>query len=486
MNAQITVVSLGPGSPEWMTLQTADALQSARKLVLRTSRHPAVQYLKEKGIAFTSLDALYDRYEDFDELHRAMADTLWKAAMDGPVTYAVMDSSNDASVAALQHSAPQGAVLRCLPGLSRADCCLAAAPGLAAQGARIVPAICCESAGHHPGLPLLVTEIDNAALAGDVKLWLTDLYDDEMEVTFFPSTVDAPREAVRIPLWALDRQGAYDHTVAVLVPASPISERKRFCFDDLLRVMDMLRGEDGCPWDRAQTHESLRPYLLEEAWETAAAIDEGDADHLADELGDVLLQVVFHAHVGKCHGTFTISDVTTAICHKMIYRHAHIFGSAHCENAEEVSQNWEKLKKAEKGLRSQTDVMRDVPAALPSLMRACKVQKKAAQVGFDWDDAHGALPKVHEEADEVLAELDAGRDPGEELGDLLFACVNAARLCGKDPEQTLHQATEKFIRRFAAMEKRIISDGKSLEALTLAEMDVYWNQVKQAAHNGQA
>ena len=191
----------------------------------------------------------------------------------------------------------------------------------------------------------------------------------------------------------------------------------------------------------------------------------------------------FHADIAQEVGEFSINDVTTAIVRKLIYRHAHIFGSVRCDTAEEVSESWEKLKKAEKGLTSQASVLADVSQGLPALMRAAKVQKKAAQVGFDWDDPLGALPKIHEEADEVRAELEEGRDPGEELGDLLFSCVNVARLAGQEPELLLKAATEKFIRRFTEMEKLIISDEKSLEGLTLAEMDVYWNRVKSAQHN---
>ncbi len=478
MKPHITVVSLGPGDPQLMTLQTAELLKSARRVTLRTALHPTVPWLEAQGIAFDTLDALYDAYEDFDDMHHAMAAKLWKAAADGPLVYAVADAANDGSVTALADTKPENAQLDCLPGVSRADACLAQLGGQA-SGIRILPAMQCAGAAHHPGMPLLITELDNAALAGDVKLWLGDLYDDEMEIVFFPSTVKSRRQPLRIPLLEMDRQRTYDHTVCVYLPALDLQGRSRYCFDDLLQVMEILRGENGCPWDRAQTHESLRKYLIEEAWETAAAIDEGDPEHIADELGDVLLQVVFHAHVAKSHGTFAIGDVTTAICKKMIYRHAHIFGSLHCENADDVSQSWEKLKKQERSLSTQADLMKDVPAGIPALMRAAKVQKKAAQVGFDWTRAQDALSKVHEEAEEALAEMEASRDPGEELGDLFFSVVNVARLCSKDPEALLMQATEKFIRRFESMENLIISDGKSLEHLTMTEMDVYWNQVKK-------
>ena len=485
MKPVITVVSLGPGDPGLLTLQTADALRNAKQLILRTEQHGVAQWLKEQNIPYITMDALYDEYWDFDELHAAIAKKLWCTAQTSPVTYAVMDATTDGSVAALAASMPAEGKLVRMAGLSLADAYLSALPEgqVQASGIRVIPAMDCERSQLDPSTPLLITEIDSPVLAGMVKLWLTDLYDDEMTVTLFPSSVKSHRKPVQLPLMELDRQRTYDHTVAVYLPAVPLRLRKRFCFADLVEILDILCGENGCPWDREQTHESLRKYLIEEAYETVGAIDEGDIDHLADELGDVLLQVVFHANVGKSHGDFTISDVTTNICRKMIYRHAHIFGTDDCKTADEVSTNWEKLKKAEKGLTTQASVLADVSKGLPALMRAHKVQKKAANVGFDWDTALEALPKVHEEADEVKAELDASRDPAEELGDLLFSCVNVTRLCGLDAEELLKNATEKFISRFTAMENLINSAGKSLEGLTLREMDVYWNQVKSAQKN---
>jgi tetrapyrrole methylase family protein / MazG family protein len=484
MKANISVVTLGPGDPSLMTLQTAELLQNAQHLVLRTERHGVSAWLKEKQIGYETLDSFYDQYEDFSEMHDAMARKLWDMAASAPLTYAVMDASTDGSVTALAHTKPEDAVLTCYAGLSTADACLSAVPAeKRGDGVRILSATDCVHAAPDPRTPLMITEINDRILAGEVKLWLDDLYADEMEIVFFAPTEKALRKAKVIPLEELDRQKKYDHTCCVYVPAAPFRSRQRFCFEDLKEIMGILRGEDGCPWDCAQTHETLRPYLIEEAWEAVGAIDEQDSDHLADELGDVLLQVVFHASIGESHGTFSLSDITTDICRKMIYRHAHIFGDAHCRTPGEVSANWEELKKAEKGLNTQADVLRDVSIALPSLMHAAKVQKKAAQVGFDWDTPEEALPKVHEEAEEVLEELKNGRDPGEELGDLLFSCVNVARLSGKEPELLLRSATKKFITRFDAMEKLIISDGKALKHLTLDEMDVYWKRVKSAQNS---
>lgn len=485
MKPTITVVPLGPGDPGLLTLETAEALRGAKRLILRTGQHPVADWLTAQSIAYETLDSLYDDCWDFDELNDAIARKLWQEAAAQPLVYAVMDMTADASIGALEAFKPADGTLLRLPGVSRADACMSAIPAaqLTAQGLRVLPAIACANAAPDPSMPLLIVEIDHPALAGDVKLWLAELYDEEMEVVFFPSSVKASHKPKRLPLMEVDRQKHYDHTVCLYIPPAPLERRQRYCFADLLAIMDILRGEKGCPWDREQTHQSLRKYLIEEAYEAVAAIDEDDPDHLADELGDVLLQIVFHAHVARSHGTFAIGDVTTAICRKMIYRHAHIFGADHCATAEAVSANWEKLKKAEKHLTTQASVLADVSKGLPALMRAAKIQKKAAQVGFDWDTAEDALPKIHEEAEEVLAELQARRDPGGELGDLLFSCVNVARLCGQDPEEILHRASEKFIQRFEAMENLIISAGKSLEDLTLDEMDVYWNQVKVAQNS---
>ena len=483
MKPVITVVSLGPGDPKLLTVQTVDAMHKSRCLILRTARHRTADWLQEEGVSFTDFDALYDQYEDFDVLHAEMARLLWTEAEKANVTFAVIDAQTDGAVRALRTSRPPEGKVVILPGVTMADSCLALLPEEFEQtgSVRILPAIDAVTAAPDPATPLLVTEVFDRVLASELKLRLSDLYGDEAPIVFFPSSAKINRKPIALPLMEMDRQRTYDHTVCLYVPALGLKQRERYCFDDLLQVMHTLRQQ--CPWDGEQTHESLRKYMIEEAYEAVGAIDEDDMDHLADELGDVLLQIAFHSDIAQEVGEFTISDVTTNIVRKMIYRHAHIFGNVHCNTAEEVTQSWEQLKKAEKGLTTQASVLADVSQGLPALMRASKVQKKAAQVGFDWDDALGALPKVHEEADEVLAELESGRDPSEELGDLLFSCVNVARLAGQEPELLLKAATEKFIRRFTAMENLIISDEKSLEGLTLAEMDVYWCRVKNMLKN---
>jgi len=471
---KITVVSLGPGSREYLTLGAMDALKAAEKIILRTQvACGAADWLRENGLSFETLDFLHEQCEDFDELTAAAVEYLLRSAQERDICYAVFDAAADETVRALA----QRAELTRIAGVPLSAPLLAAAPiqdRIEIQTASRLQVTSLQN-------PLLILECSSRMLVGQCKLQLLQWYDADQPALFFPPGQAASRTYEEIPLCEIDRRKKYDHTCAVLLPPVDLVARRQFDFYDLVRVMDILRGENGCPWDKEQDHHTLRKYLVEEAYETGAAIDEEDWDHVADELGDVLLQVVFQAKIGSQLGTFALSDVTTHICRKMIRRHRHIFGTDRCDTAEDVLKNWEEIKNRERGFTTHAQVLRGVSPGLPPLMRAGKVQKKARDAGFDWNDPRDALKKVHEEAEEVLSELD-GKDADRlemEMGDLFFACVNAARLAGVDPEAALQKATEKFISRFCAMEKAILQDGKRLEGLTLSEMDVYWESSKQ-------
>ena len=259
--------------------------------------------------------------------------------------------------------------------------------------------------------------------------------------------------------------------------------REKYSFEDFMGIIAQLRSATGCPWDKVQTHESLREAMLEEAYEVVEAIDRKDSKNLCEELGDVLLQVVFHADIEKDRGTFDMGDVIDGISRKMIYRHPHIFGTGHADTADEVLVNWEKLKKKEKKQRTQTEVLQSVPDALPALTKAGKVQKKAADVGFDFPEMADAMGKVYEECQE-LQEAIKGENGNieEELGDLLFSLVNIARFLKINPEFALTKATKKFINRFEYVEKSALSEGKNLSDMTLEELDLLWEKAKN--HTG--
>lgn len=247
--------------------------------------------------------------------------------------------------------------------------------------------------------------------------------------------------------------------------------------DQLLDIMAKLRGPGGCPWDHEQTHASLRAGLIEEAYEVAAAIDAGDDANLREELGDLLLQVVFHAQIGRDEGRFDFDAVAREVATKLVRRHPHVFGDDRCADAAEVLRKWDDIKRAEKGA-APASVLDGLPKGLPALMRAQKVQKKAARVGFDWDDAAPVFAKVREELAEVEATVGDPAKLEEELGDVLFSVVNLARKLKVDAEPALHRATEKFSARFRAVEALARERGLVLDGMTLAELDLLWDEVK--------
>ena len=437
----LTVVPLGVAGPEYLTEEAKHILLSARCIVLRTSRLPSISWFQENGLTWESLDDFYDRFEDFDEMHAAMAVKLWKKASEsGPCVYCVADPRSDISVRELIRTKPQNAGLCIVPGVSFFDLYSSVCPDIILEDAiTILPAASAVSTVYDSALPYLITEIDNAICAGEIKLWLENQYDDEAEIVFI-SFEDRISKVKRIPFWEMDRQKHYDHTTALYIPPQKGIQKSHYSFSDLNMLMDRLRAIDGCPWDREQTHKTLKTYMLEETWEVLEAIDREDPDHLADELGDLLFQIVFHASIGKSFDEFTVQDVVDHICKKMIFRHSHVFGSDHCENAEEVSQNWEKRKRDESGITSLSDSVRTVSEALPSLTYATKVLKKAKQ--FPW---------WSQESKDILEKLFS--DTGNE-SELLMKAVLSCFEKHIDPEILLHETVKALSNTLINHEQR--------------------------------
>ena len=252
--------------------------------------------------------------------------------------------------------------------------------------------------------------------------------------------------------------------------------------DKLVKIMAKLRGPGGCPWDHKQTSSSLKPYVIEEAYEVVEAIDSGDPSLICEELGDLLLQVVFHCQIADEDGVFDFNDVVEAISAKLVRRHPHVFGDVRADDAGTVLRNWERIKQREKGSPSGelASILDEVPQYLPALMQAAKIQDKASRVGFDWECAEDASAKVWEEADELKEAMASGEKEriGEELGDLLFAVVNVARLLDIDPEEALRRTNSKFASRFKFIEYRADESGVALEEMTFDEMDAIWDEAK--------
>ena len=256
--------------------------------------------------------------------------------------------------------------------------------------------------------------------------------------------------------------------------------KPQYGYEDLLEIIRLLRSEDGCPWDKAQTHQSIRRGLLEEAYEAAEAIDNDDPVLLREELGDVLMQVVFHADIESDAGRFTIDDVCDGVVKKLLFRHPHVFGSQREDSPESVLVSWDKLKRQEKGQKTVADSMDSVARSLPGLWRAEKLQNKAASAGFEWPDVQGALDKLEEEVAELRRAVEEDGDVPEELGDVLFAAVKVGRFCACDPEDAVNGTCEKFIRRFRAVENGAAAQGREVSQLSLEEMTALWDEAKRS------
>ena len=437
----ITVTALGPDSGELLTLGALAQMRRADALVLRTARHGAAAVLEGEGIAFSTLDPLYEACEDFDELcaHAAQA-LVRKARSVQALCYAVSDPVSDATVRALAQALPEDVGLRVTGGVTLAGCaaCAVIPFGVDTENLRAVTALSTQTLRVQADCPQVITELDNRYLASDVKLWLCDLFDDEMTVYFLENAAEPGAAARPIPLCELDRQPRYDHRTAVLVPRVSVYERSRATYEDFVEVIARLRAPGGCPWDRAQTHHTLRQYMIEEACEAAEAMDGEDPMKIADELGDVLLQVVLNSCIGAEHRAFTDRDVTSMAARKMITRHEHVFGRAQAEDAQAVVSVWERAKKRERGEQTALERMQEVPASLPALMRAQKVIRRQQQ-------AQGGAPDAARARRDALAAVQALAREGageKELGAALEMLCALAQAMDLDAEIALRSATK--------------------------------------------
>ena len=288
-----------------------------------------------------------------------------------------------------------------------------------------------------------------------------------------------------VPLYELDRLEGYGNLSLIYIPANREGDILKRTFSRLHEIVGILRSPEGCPWDQEQTHESLRKNLIEETYEVLETIDEDDPEHMREELGDLLLQIMLHSQMEEELGTFDVFDVIQGLNDKLIFRHPHVFGDTNAGNAEEALQNWEGMKaeeKRRKGVKPETQsALSGIPRDLPALMKAYKLQKKASKVGFDWDNITDVIAKIREEIDELQEAIDAGAPAEEqisELGDLLFAATNAARFINADPEEALTRTNLKFVKRFEYIEQSLKDKGRSLEESNLEEMEALWQEAK--------
>jgi tetrapyrrole methylase family protein/MazG family protein len=481
---ELKIIGLGSGDYKQLTLSAVEQLKSADILILRTEKHPTVDYIKSLGISFTTCDDIYDSSETFEATYSQISQRVLDNCEEGKVlVYAVPGHPlvAEKSVELILDMPKDSIDIEIVPAVSFIDSIFTALHIDPAYGLKIIDGLSLDTQKPDFHCGNIITQVYSRFVASEIKLKLMELYKDDTEIYIIKAAGVKDLERIeKLPLYELDRIDWIDYLTSVYIP--PVGEDAKFkTMDELVALMSKLRAEGGCPWDREQTRESLKPYLLEETYEVLDAIEKDDIDLLVEELGDLLLQVVFHAQIAKEDGEFDINDIVTGIVGKLVQRHPHVFGDVVATTESGALESWEASKRKLKGITTYTQTLLDIPEVLPNLMRSYKVQQKAALAGFDWDDIKYAIAKVHEELEEVKEVYNTGNKQiiEEEIGDLLFSVVNVARFLNIQPELALRGTIDKFISRFKFIEETALQNGKKIDKMTLQEMDKLWDLAKK-------
>ncbi len=498
--AAITILGLGPGSFQDLTQQAYTLLQEAatqgQSVYFRTLVHPTVEPLKKAlpSLAITSFDQFYDESDDWQSLYQQITDTICQQAEQQPLIYAVPGHPliGESSVQLILNQARQHKLTtRIVAGLSFLEpvCTLLELDPFDA-GTQIIDATALaalrpdEIGGKIiPTVPLLVAQVYNRRLASAVKLSLSEHYPDEWPIKLVRAAgVDSDESVIEMPLYALDHNTFANHLTTLYVP--PVNPLTALKLPETQRyIIERLRREpDGCPWDRKQTHDTLRRYLIEETYEVVEALDEHNMEKLAEELGDILLQVYLHAELARQDADFTINDVYEHINAKLIRRHPHVFGTTEVSGAEQVVQNWDAIKKQERAQAGkdvqQESILDGIPPALPALMMSQEYEKRVVKVGFAFPSMAEVYEKLAEELQE-LQEAQTAENRFEELGDLLFMAVEIGHALNIDAEDALRASNQKFRHRFQIMETIARAEGRSPSSLSSSEWGALWQRAKQ-------
>lgn len=456
----MTILGLGPGPAALLTQQAAAVLQNAPEVYLRTSIHPTVAGLPEH-LQVRSFDRLYQQLPTFEAVYTAIVDEVWRLAQrpEG-VVYAVPGHPlvAEATVQALLARAKaEGREATVVPGLSFIEPALTALGidpfGAESSGLQLVDAL---SPSIDPGRPALVGQLYSRDVASQLKLELLELYPAEHPVSVVIAAGCPDQRVLALPLYQLDREPALDHLTCLYVPALTLAENMA-SFGGLLDIVAKLRAPDGCPWDREQTHQSLKPYLIEEAYEALEALEQDDPDSLQEELGDLLLNILLHCQIASENGDFSARDAIRGIAEKLIRRHPHVFGEVQVASAAEVVQNWEAIKSKERAER--TSVLKSLPKSLPALAYTRSLQERLSQLDLPMEEGLAAS---------ALA---------TDLGRRLFSLAVQAAGAGDNPEEVLRHANTSFRQAFERLEALAWERGATVQDLPLAERAALWQQV---------
>lgn len=480
--ASITLLGLGPGGEDLLTRQAWQVLENCTELYLRTSLHPVVDRLPGK-IVFHSFDSLYEQGESFELVYRQIVDqVLALGRRPQGVVYAVPGHPFIAEATApeiFRRAQAEGISVRVVEGLSFIE------PLCTALGVDVFPHTALVDAlelvaAHVPPFPTsspaIIAQLYSTAVASDVKLTLNAVYPDAHPVRLVHAAGTAHQVIEDLALYEIDRSQQIGLLTALYVPPLGVSSS----FEAFQEVIAHLRAPDGCPWDREQTHQSMRTSLLEETYEVLAALDADDPEKISEELGDLLLHIVMQSQIAAEYGEFTMADVLRGIHTKIVHRHPHVFDKQEQQDVQWVLMNWERLKAKEREAngKSETGLLDGVSLALPALAQAQQYQARAGRVGFEWPDIQAVLDKLTEE----LAELQAASNSDErlfEMGDVFFAAVNLARWYKVDAESALREANIRFRTRFGYIEAVARQQGRAVSDLSIGEMLDLWGQAKE-------
>lgn len=484
----IHVIGLGAGDLDQLPLGVYKKLKQAERLYVRTADHPVLEELAQEGLVFISFDGIYEKHGEFAPVYQEIADTLLLLSQEGPVVYAVPGHPLVAEQT-VQHlieaEKTGGCHLLIEGGNSFLDAVFGALRIDPIDGFQLVDGTTMKSDLLNMTQHVLIAQVYDTFSASEAKLTLLEKYPDDYPVTIVTAAGSAQEKLRTVPLHELDRAAEIDNLTTVYVPPSLDRQERLKEWQTFRSVIATLRGPKGCLWDREQTHESLKPYLLEEAHELLQAIDEQDDDAIAEELGDVLLQVFLHAQIGQDNGYFQLEDVLETINAKMIRRHPHVFGDINVFDSDEIVSNWQAIKALEK---PEVDSILDGQERFSSsLTTSYNFQKKAAKVGFTWANTEDAWHKFQEELEEFRHVLPNGSKEAQldELGDLLSTLVNIARFYELSPEQAMVQANRKFRSRFNFIEKKVNKGTGSFSDYTLEQLEIFWNEAKLLARKGE-
>jgi tetrapyrrole methylase family protein/MazG family protein len=480
----ITIIGLGPGNIDLLTKQTWELINQIDLIYLRTAQHPAVGGFPKK-LKMISFDEDNQKIKDGDQVCEHIVDTILSTALErNAITYAVPGHplvAESTTPRILQRAKQVGIPTRILEAVSFLEPTFTALEIDPFNSITMMDAFDVGNANFPqfpPNRPVLIAQIYSRMIAAEVKQTLLEVYKDDHPVKLIHSAGSKQQKVESIPLFEIDRSKHIGIFTSLFV--EPLE--KDTSFEEFQEIIAHLRAPDGCPWDREQDHKSLRPHLLSETYELISALDEEDPDHIKEELGDLLLQIVLHAQIASEYGEFTMAEVIKGISEKLIRRHPHVFTQLPVDGVEQVLTNWEKIKESERAehrTKQENGILSGVPHEYPALAQSQEIQNRAARVGFDWETVDPVVEKIHEEINEIV-QSSTKESQLMELGDLLFAIVNLIRWYGGDAESILRETNLKFRKRFNYIETQVKSMKKSMKDFSLEELDRFWDLAKKS------